>query len=262
MTKLISTFTIALMFVATISKAQTTAMNFNKMDCNGNQHNLFADLDAGNVVILHFFMPNCGSCPPPAQKIQKMANNVMKTHPGKIKAYALPYNNSTTCSYSATWVSSNGLSLYAPLDSGAAQVAYYGGFGMPTVVVLGGKDHKILFSTQSFSTSDTTDIRDAILASLNSNTGIAELPSAVKTFSVFPNPASENVSINFDLNETSTVLIDITDITGKQVAIIMNEKQNGVVTKQFNTAALPNGNYFVRLQTNGKTITQKLNIAH
>ena len=60
----------------------------------------------------------------------------------------------------------------------------------------------------------------------------------------------------------NNVLLDIIDITGKQVAIIMNEKQNGVVTKQFNTAALPNGNYFVRLQTNGKTITQKLNIAH
>ena len=71
-----------------------------------------------------------------------------------------------------------------------------------------------------------------------------------------------NVSINFDLKETATLLLDVTDIAGKQVAIIAEERQNGTVTKQFNAAALPNGNYFVRLQLNGKTATQKLTIAH
>lgn len=250
------------MFVITISKAQTTGMQFSGKDCNGNSVDLFADLDAGKVVILHFFMPSCGSCPPPAQKIQAMANNINKTHPGKVKGYAFPFQNSTTCSYAATWVSSNGLgTLYTAMDSGAAHVAHYGGFGMPTVVVLGGTDHKILFSTMSFSTSDTTEMRDKILALLGT-TGIADLPSAVNAFSVYPNPASDNVSINLDLKEASNLLIDVTDITGKQVAVILNEKQNGVVTKQFSTSSLPNGNYFVRLQVDGKTATQKLVINH
>lgn len=93
-------------------------------------------------------------------------------------------------------------------------------------------------------------------------TGIADLPSAVNSFSVFPNPASDIVSINLELKETTNLLIDVADITGKQVAIISEEKQNGIVTKQFNTALLPNGNYFVRLQVNGKSVTQKLTITH
>ncbi len=63
---------IALMFVCTISKAQTV-IQLKGVDCNGNSHDLMADLDAGKAVLLHFFMPSCGSCPPPAQKIQKMA---------------------------------------------------------------------------------------------------------------------------------------------------------------------------------------------
>lgn len=255
--------TIALMFVITISKAQTTGMQFSGKDCNGNSVDLFADLDSGKVVILHFFMPSCGSCPPPAQKIQAMANNINKMHPGKVKGYAFPFQNSTTCTYAATWVSSNGLgTLYTAMDSGAAQVAHYGGFGMPTVVVLGGTDHKVLFSTLSFSTSDTTEMRNKILAQITGTTGISDLPSAVNTFTVFPNPASNNVSINLDLKETSNLLIDVTDINGKQVAIIMNEKQSGVVTKQFSTATLPSGNYFVRLQVDGKTATQKLIVNH
>ncbi|MFA7379110.1 MAG: T9SS type A sorting domain-containing protein [Bacteroidia bacterium] len=254
---------IALTFVLTISKAQTTGMQFSGKDCNGNSVNLFDDLDAGKIVILHFFMPSCGSCPPPAQKIQAMANNINKTYSGKVKGYAFPFQNSTTCSYAATWVSSNGLgTLYAPMDSGAAQVAHYGGFGMPTVVVLGGTDHKVLFSTLSFSTSDTTEMRDKILAQINGTTGVAQLQSLVNSFTVFPNPTSNNISINLDLKETSNLIIDIIDLTGKQVVIIANEKQSGIVTKQFSTASLANGSYFVRLQVNGKSTTQRLTVNH
>jgi hypothetical protein len=47
-------------------------------------------------------MPNCASCPPPAQKIQTMANNILANHPGVITAYAMPFNNTTTCSRQTT----------------------------------------------------------------------------------------------------------------------------------------------------------------
>lgn len=254
---------IALMFTVVISKAQTV-MQISGNDCNGTSHDLYADLDAGKAVLLHFFMPSCGACPPPAQKIQAMANHILATHPGMITAYAMPYNNSTTCTYTSSWVSTNGLSLYMPYDSGATQVANYGGFGMPTVVLLGGAapNRRVMFVTQSFSTADTTVMRDSIMNMLMGTSGIYDLPSVVNSFSVYPNPASDNVSVNINLQETSNLLIDVTDISGKQVAIISNEKQSGVVTKQFNTATLPNGNYFVRLQVNGKTATQKLTVSH
>ena len=252
---------IALMFVITISKAQT-AMPLNGMDCNGVSHDLIADLDAGKAVILHFFMPNCGSCPPPAKKIQAMANNILAKNPGKITAYAMPFDNGTTCTYAASWVSSNGLSLYAPYSKGAEQVANYGGFGMPTIVLLGGKDHKVLFSTLSFSTTDTTIMRDKILALLSGKTGVNEVPNIVSSFNVFPNPANENISINIDLKQTANIMLDLIDITGKQVALLMNENQNGIVSKQFNTEHLQNGIYLVRLQVNGKIETQKISISH
>ena len=101
------------------------------------------------------------------------------------------------------------------------------------------------------------------MALLTSSTGIADLPSAVSKFNVYPNPASDVISINLELTESSILLIEVTDITGKQVAIISNEKQStGTFTKQFNTEILPSGNYFVRLSVNGKTATQKLNITH
>jgi hypothetical protein len=223
-------------------------------------HDLYADLDAGKAVLLHFFM-TCSACPPPAQKIQAMANNILASHPGMITGYALGYTNSYTCATTASFVNTNGLSLYAPFDSGATMVAHYGGFGMPTVVLLGGSDHRVMFVTQSFATSDTTIMRDSIIALLNT-TGIGELPNEVSAFTVYPNRASDHITINIDLKETSDVLVDVADITGKQVQVIMNEKQSGVVTKQFSTASLPDGNYIVRLQANGKITTQRLSISH
>ena len=253
---------LALMFVFSISKAQTTAMQLNGLDCNGMSHDLLSDLDAGKAVILHFFMPSCGSCPPPAQKIQAMANNILSTYPGMITAYALPYQNSTTCAYTASWVSSNNLSLYAPYDSGATQVAHYGGFGMPTVVLLGGTDHRVMFSTLNFNTSDTTRMRDSILALLATTAGVKDLPSAVSAFTVFPNPASEVVSIHLDLKEAAYVRLTLTDLSGKQVGILVDEQHSGFLNRQFNTAGLANGYYFAKLNVNGSELTRKISVIH
>jgi peroxiredoxin len=242
--------------------AQTTALDFNKPDCNGNPTSLFSDLDAGKAVVLFYYMANCGSCPPPAQKIQTMANNINARYPGMVKAYAFPYTNATPCSYSQTWVTSNSLPLYTPMDSGATAVAHYGGFGMPTVVLVGGSNHRVMFSTLSFSTSDTTIMRDSILA-LIAPTAIDDLTGAVQDLSIFPNPASNKVTISVTLKEQSNLAIDVVDITGRQVALVSkDDKANGTVNKVFNTALLANGIYTLRIQSQGKTINRKLHVAH
>ncbi len=252
-----------LIFLVATSTAQT-AMDFEGNDCNGNYHHLFNDLDSGKAVAIIYYMANCSACPPVAKKIQAMANNVNAQYPDMVRAYAFPYVNSTTCTYSKSWVTTNNLPLFMPFDSGAVQVAHYGGFGMPTVVLLGGMDHRTMFSTLSFSTADTTEMRDSILAlhdEMNPS-GIKNLSSVISSFNVFPNPANSMVSINVDLKESSNLVIDVTDIAGKQIAVIANERQNGAVTRQFNSALLPNGNYLVRLQVNRKITTQNLTVVH
>lgn len=252
---------IALMLAAAISNAQT-AMDFNTTDCAGNPVHLFADLDAGKAVVLFYFMPSCGSCPPPAQKVQTMANNINAAHPGLVKAYAFPYDNTTTCTYTQSWVTSNSLALYAPMDSGATAVASYGGFGMPTVVLVGRSTHKVLFSTLSFSTSDTLIMRDSILALLPT-TGINEMSVGINSLDIYPNPTANNVSISLDLKEQSNLLIDVIDMVGKQVAVITRENNaSGTITKQFNTDILSSGIYTIRINVNGNNVNRKLNVVH
>lgn len=247
-----------LIFGIKVSNAQT-ATPFAGVDCNGNLVDLFADLDAGKAVVLEFYMPNCGGCPPPAQRIQTMGNKINQTYPGMVKGYAFPYQNSTTCAYSASWVNSNNLSsFWTPMDSGAYQVAYYGGFGMPTVVLLGGQDHRVMFSTLSFSSSDTTIMRDSILALLGS-TGINDLPENVNSFSLYPNPSKDNVSISLQVSKSEQLKIEMVDNSGKIVNVLLDENIIGNWTQEFNISALAPGHYFIRLMVGDKTITRQLN---
>src|SRR3989344_5400912 len=141
------------------------------------------------------------------------ANNVNATHPGLVKAYAFPYQNSTTCTYSSSWVVNNNLPLFAPMDSGAVQVAYYGGFGMPTVVLLGGDNHDVLFVTQDFNTSDTTTMRDLIL---NTFTAGVEEQTVITDLSVYPNPTTDFINVSFHSNSGSEGYIELTDLTGQR----------------------------------------------
>ncbi len=250
------------MLAGTFVQAQTTAIDFNKKDCAGNTHNLFADLDAGNAVLIHFYMPSCGSCPPPAQKIQAMANNLMKSFPGKIKGYAIPYNNTTPCSYSATWVTSNGLSLYTAMDSGASQVAYYGGFGMPTVVLLGGTDHKVLFSTQSFSTSDTTIMRDKILALFGAS-GINTLSPSFSNVKLYPNPATDQIQLELNLERQVNLKVEMVNIVGEVVASVFDHTAAGGFFKtEINTAALSKGVYMMRVNCDGLVKSYKFTVTY
>lgn len=251
---------ICLVVLCLINSAQAqTAVQFTGLDCNNYPVDLFADLDAGKAVVLEFYMPNCGSCPPPAQRIQAMGNKINQTYPGMVKGYAFPYQNSTTCAYSASWVNSNNLSsFWTPMDSGAYQVAYYGGFGMPTIVLLGGQDHRVMFSTLSFSTSDTTIMRDSILA-LFGSTGINDLPENVNSFSLYPNPSIDNVSISLEVTKSEMVKIEMIDNSGKIVNVIWDGTINGNWKHNYDISSLAAGNYFIRLSINDKITTRRLN---
>lgn len=253
-----------MILAVSVSNAQETAKQFTGTDCNGKAVDLFADLDAGKLVLIHFYMPNCGSCPPSAKKIQAMVKSIDAAHPGMVKGYAFPFQNSTDCSYSKTWVSTNSLSpLYTPMIKGAEHVAHYGGFGMPTVVLLGGGvDHKVLFVTQSFSTSDTATMRDLIKKQLESVSDVKDLAPEVTSFGVFPNPSNSVSSIRVSLNKEANVVLDVIDVNGKHIATIAEEKMSGDVTKEFNVTELPSGKYLVRLKINGKTMIEKISVTH
>lgn len=263
MKKVILLITTAVLLFDLSATAQSTAMDFNITDCNGTSHHLFSDLDAGNAVIIEFFMTSCTSCITAGQKLEPMKADLLAEFPGKIKTYAFGFNNTYTCTQVNNWVTSNGFTSI-PSDSGAAQVAYYGGMGMPTIVVLGGGSAHAVLGTPyvGFSTSDTATIANDIRSFLNPS-GVKETSQTINSLDVFPNPANDKLNLTFNLDKNSTVKIELADITGRIISVLSNETLlNGKINKTIETASFAEGSYILKISTGETVINKKINIVH
>ncbi len=263
MSKTIKTLLLAttVTFVAQTSKAQTTALNYSFTDCAGNAQEIFADLDAGKALIVEFFMNSCSPCVVAGGKLESMKADLLAEFPGMIKSYAFGYTNSYTCTTINNWVTTNGFTSI-PSDSGAAQVAYYGGMGMPTIVILGGgTSHSVLGTPYTaFTTSDTTTMA-ADIRSFLTGTGVKENASSITELLIYPNPTSSQLTISFSLIKNSDVKVDVLDLTGRIITTVMNETAtSGAVNKTVSTGSMAEGNYIVRITANGVVSQQKLSI--
>lgn len=251
---------IALMFASVISKAQTTAMDFTKTDCNGQSHQLFSELDSGQVVIMEFIM-TCNSCITAGHAIEAMVTDLQAEYPGRVKWYQIAYTNSYTCATMTGFKNTNGFNS-AIFDQGASLVAYYGGFGMPTIAVAAGSVHDVLFTDVGFSISDTTAIGIAA-RNFFATSVVNELPSNIENISVYPNPAFDLLSVELSLKTNSNVTINLLDISGRIVREISNEKATlGNYKVKTNLSDISTGVYTVQIISEGKSINKRINITH
>lgn len=238
---------------------QTTAMDFTMDDCNGNMHNLFTTLDSNEVVVMEYFM-TCSSCIDAGHKIESMLVPLHAQFPGKINWYQFAYVNAYDCTTVNDFVTTNGFTS-VPFDSGEYMVAYYGGFGMPTVVVVAGPNHDVLFTDIGFSTGDTTIMANAIRAFYGVGNAVSSIHENENSLSVFPNPATDEINIQLALSQNSLVHLELIDLTGRVVAEIYNgSSTEKILQKQFTVSDFSNGTYLLKAVVNGKTSFNKINI--
>jgi hypothetical protein len=79
-------------------------------------------------------------------------------------------------------------------------------------------------------------------------------------FSVFPNPVQDKINVHYVLNEPKHVSIQLVSIGGELVAqLLEEEQQNDEYTKSFDIPSeIAPGVYFLKINTNGKTLAQRL----
>jgi hypothetical protein len=257
--KKIYLISIALVFATIISKAQTTAMDFNRADCSGQMHHLFSELDSGNLVIMEFIM-TCNSCIAAGNAIEAMIADLQTEYPGKIRWYQFAYTNTYTCATMTGFKNTNGFTS-AVFDQGAAMVAYYGGFGMPTIAVAAGAGHDVLFTDVGFSISDTTAMGIAA-RNFFATSAVNELPKSLSAVNVFPNPTSDLLSINLNVNIKSEVSIQLTDNLGRMVMDIFSSVVNaGEFAAKADISSIPAGNYNLQVICDDKLINRKITIS-
>lgn len=89
--------------------------------------------------------------------------------------------------------------------------------------------------------------------------GAIKLGNKQTEFSVYPNPAVNQTSLQFNLAETGQASIRIVDMNGKNLKELFNgTMQKGYYNIQVSTANLPKGVYNIKMTTNSGTQTTKL----
>ncbi|MFA7274885.1 MAG: T9SS type A sorting domain-containing protein [Crocinitomicaceae bacterium] len=91
-----------------------------------------------------------------------------------------------------------------------------------------------------------------------SGAGIAEIDQIDATFQLYPNPASSNVNMTFNLKQDSKVELSVLDLSGKVLANRAYGNMNGASTIQYNSSELAQGIYLVEVAINGEKMTRRL----
>ena len=85
------------------------------------------------------------------------------------------------------------------------------------------------------------------------------VPSKFDMSQNYPNPFNPTTKINYDLPVDGKVSIVLYDISGREVAKLVNEvKTAGYYTVQFNASNLSSGMYFYRISANDFSSTKKM----
>ncbi len=91
--------------------------------------------------------------------------------------------------------------------------------------------------------------------------GRGELPANIALNQNYPNPFNPTTNIRFELAEAGHTTLTVYDLTGRQVAVLLNEQRNaGAHTLTFDASSLASGVYIYRLQSAGQTLTRSMTL--
>lgn len=101
--------------------------------------------------------------------------------------------------------------------------------------------------------------RNPVAGLLNTPVNLGGRPTEFKLAQNYPNPFNPTTNISYTLPSAQTVTLKVYDLLGREVATLVNERQNaGNYIVQFNGANLASGVYFYRLQAGSFVDTKKM----
>ncbi len=87
----------------------------------------------------------------------------------------------------------------------------------------------------------------------------SKIPKNCVLYQNYPNPFNPATIINYELPITNYVKLVIYDVTGREIAVIVNQKQNpGTYQVEWNASSYPSGVYFYKINTVFFTETKKM----
>lgn len=115
------------------------------------------------------------------------------------------------------------------------------------------------FSGAVFALRDNGGISRTTFLSIGINIISTNIPKNFKLEQNYPNPFNPVTKIRFEIPESGNVKLIIFDITGKEVATLVNGKMEpGIFEADLNASKLNSGVYFYRLSTENFSETKKM----
>ena len=87
----------------------------------------------------------------------------------------------------------------------------------------------------------------------------SEIPERFSLGQNYPNPFNPMTNVKIQMSKSGFVSLKLFDITGKEIAVLVNEELNaGVYNVDFDASNLSSGTYFYRMETNGFVDVKKM----
>lgn len=95
----------------------------------------------------------------------------------------------------------------------------------------------------------------------NEHESISEIPNGYELDQNYPNPFNPTTNINYSIDQAGAVSIKVYDMTGREVATLVNERMSaGSHQVQFDASNLSSGVYLYSMQANGVRLTNKMTL--
>lgn len=130
---------------------------------------------------------------------------------------------------------------------------------MPTGIVLGNHPSASTSDEQYIKTIGVDGFINLMVTSVDEH--ISSLKNGLKLFQNYPNPFQYSTSIQYELPKRSHVQLEIFNVLGKRVAVLIDEVQNKGSYKvewSNNDKKLPSGIYMYKLKTEHYSLERKM----
>lgn len=119
-------------------------------------------------------------------------------------------------------------------------------------------DSCIIFLRASGSNPTNNDYLWVDNLGFSGTVGMEEMSSSITNFSIFPNPASSQINLMFELKDAQEVNLTIIDLTGKVVYTKSYGIIHGIKSEMISCEGIAKGAYFIKLNSVNGTQTQKV----
>jgi hypothetical protein len=257
--KSISLLIISFLLALSLPSFSQTATNFTTLDCDGNTHSLFDELDAGKVIVLTWVMP-CGACSYFGFPAYNAAESFSISNPDQVLFYLIDDYANSTCQSITDWGILNNMQNHTAFSSADISMSDYGTNGMPKVVVVAGSNHAVLYNKND-TNIEYEDVVTAISNGLNS-VAIDEQQKKQINISAYPNPNTGTLAVSFFLNDNGESKLELFSVLGE---MIEEFDLNDCLVGQNNEILLDlsmyvNGTYIFKLSSESGIQTLSINL--